>query len=113
MAESSISVTEMDLFNTSPGSTVEKEEEHNPKDQSPKKSRGAPTERVRLSQQEKIELVQYHLANPERHQKALIEWCFAKFEMRKRLSVGAMCNLLLIMSSASRRSMKMKSTLMC
>ncbi len=92
MADSSI--TEMELFDTSPGSAVEEEAEQIPKERTSKKSRGAPAERIRLSQQEKMKLVQYHLANPQHSQKTLIDWCFTKFEMKKRLSVGAMCNLL-------------------
>jgi hypothetical protein len=79
--------------------------------------------RVRLSRQEKMKLVQYHLANPQLAQKTLIDCYFVTFEMKKRLSGGVMCNLLkpdnfqlyssLIISSASWSWMKMKSTPMC
>mmetsp|Transcript_52392 Transcript_52392/g.109306 ORF Transcript_52392/g.109306 Transcript_52392/m.109306 type:complete len:132 (-) Transcript_52392:1330-1725(-) len=86
--------TEMELFDTSAGSSVEEEAEQISKQQSSKKSKGAPVARVRLSQQEKMKLVHYHLANPLISQKELIDWCFKKFDMKKRLSVGAMCGLL-------------------
>jgi hypothetical protein len=41
-----------------------------------------------------MKFVQYHLANPQRSQKALIDWCFTKFELEKTFRAGAMFNLL-------------------
>ena len=75
------SIAEMDLFNTSPGSAVEEEQAVHSQDQPLKKSRVAPAERVLcLSQQEKIKLVQH---NSKLSQRALIDWCFTKFQMKK------------------------------
>ena len=73
-------IPEMELFATSPGSAVEEEAEFFSK----KKSlRGTPAERVHLSRQEKMKLVQYHLVNPQFSQKTLIDCYFATFEMKK------------------------------
>jgi hypothetical protein len=76
-------IPEMELFATSPGSAVEEEAEQIPKERTSKKSRGTPAERIRLSQQEKMKLVQYHLDNPQLSQKTLIDCYFATFEMKK------------------------------
>ena len=60
--------------------------------ESDKLGRGAPkkksNERVRITIQQKMQAVQHFQANKGMTQAALIEWCFHKFGMKKRLGKG-------------------------